>query len=61
MQEYALIYWTWKDIQQVYSGWSEKQCREFLERNEAHIKNIIWVAGWEAIRFCVDKEDRWTN
>lgn len=59
MQDYALVYWTWEDIKSVYSGWSKLQCEAFLERNEEHIKNIMQIAGWEAIRFCVDEENRW--
>jgi len=59
MEEFALTYWTWKEVQEIYSDWSEKQCREFLQRNEEHIRRITKAAGWEAIRFCVKEENRW--
>ena len=56
-KRFADIYWQVCDIQNRRPGWSDAECRNFLEDLEESIMEAMCEAGWGVIDDALDQEE----
>lgn len=55
--QFALAYWTWKDIQDRKPDWDQDTCENFLDSNEDEIADRMIEAGWSIIDYLLNQEE----
>jgi len=50
MTKYVTTSWSPVDIQDLRPDWTLRQCVEWLEENERHLKDRLIEAGWEMLK-----------
>jgi hypothetical protein len=54
MTKYATTSWTPVDIQDLRPDWTLRQCVEWLDENERHLKDRLIEAGWEILKVLLE-------
>lgn len=56
-EKYGIVKWQIADIKDRRPDWTDKQCHDFLQDNERHIKDRMTETGWEVIDTLMQYED----
>ena len=53
---FGMTRWNIDDVKYLAPTWTDKQCHEFMDRHDQHLKDRIIELGWEVLDLYVAQE-----